>query len=484
MSPRTDTEDDGSDLRPRSHADRRAVGHGVRRQPPRGRHHPAAASPAPRRWPPPIRRIGETLLTSATARLAARATSGWSVDLVRQAAEAAADELMAHGPAVRARRHRRAPRGRAHAGDGHHEPGRAGHPVRRAPRLRRRRRHAVDRRATARTPASSTGRSSGAGASSRRSREWADGERRRPARARGPTATATTTRRCSPAVGHPVAVNPDVRLAGAGRAARLAGPPPRPPRGRAEDRRARAAGVDRVPAADRSCWPTSASTSPASRTSRTTGPVIVVFNHRSYFDGSRRRHRPRRRPVARPLPRQEGGVRRAGHRRVRRGWPAASGSNRSSGSDEPLEAAIKVLAGRRGHLPGARGHDPARAGVLRPELKGRWGAARLAAATRRPGHPRRPVGHREGVAAHARLPQLSFTERPEIRGARRRPGPAQAPQPRRRHQADHGGARRPAARPRPASTRTPTAEELAATYPPGYRGDPTAEAARRPGTDT
>jgi putative phosphoserine phosphatase/1-acylglycerol-3-phosphate O-acyltransferase len=32
--------------------------------------------------------------------------------------------------------------------------------------------------------------------------------------------------------------------------------------------------------------------------------------------------------------------------------------------------------------------------------------------------------------------------------------------------------------------RTPTPEELAATYPPGYDGDPDAEAARRPGTDT
>jgi putative phosphoserine phosphatase/1-acylglycerol-3-phosphate O-acyltransferase len=31
---------------------------------------------------------------------------------------------------------------------------------------------------------------------------------------------------------------------------------------------------------------------------------------------------------------------------------------------------------------------------------------------------------------------------------------------------------------------TPTPEELAATYPPGYRGDPTRESARRPGTDT
>jgi putative phosphoserine phosphatase/1-acylglycerol-3-phosphate O-acyltransferase len=32
-------------------------------------------------------------------------------------------------------------------------------------------------------------------------------------------------------------------------------------------------------------------------------------------------------------------------------------------------------------------------------------------------------------------------------------------------------------------TRTPTAEELAATYPPGYSGDPERESTRRPGTD-
>ena len=31
--------------------------------------------------------------------------------------------------------------------------------------------------------------------------------------------------------------------------------------------------------------------------------------------------------------------------------------------------------------------------------------------------------------------------------------------------------------------REPTPEELAATYPPGYRGDPESETDRRPGTD-
>ena len=33
------------------------------------------------------------------------------------------------------------------------------------------------------------------------------------------------------------------------------------------------------------------------------------------------------------------------------------------------------------------------------------------------------------------------------------------------------------------TSRKPTAEELALTYPPGYQGDPTKEAKRRPGTD-
>src|SRR5690606_26150835 len=32
--------------------------------------------------------------------------------------------------------------------------------------------------------------------------------------------------------------------------------------------------------------------------------------------------------------------------------------------------------------------------------------------------------------------------------------------------------------------RTPTAEELARTYPPGYEGDPESELERRPGSDT
>ncbi len=55
------------------------------------------------------RLLGETAITAPTAQLAARATAGWPVDAVRAAAEAAADELEGLRPALRPRRHRRAP---------------------------------------------------------------------------------------------------------------------------------------------------------------------------------------------------------------------------------------------------------------------------------------------------------------------------------------------------------------------------------------
>ncbi len=83
----------------------------------------------------------------------------------------------------------------------------------------------------------------------------------------------------------------------------------------------------------------------------------------------------------------------------------------------------------------------------------------------------------------SRLPKLSFTERPEIRV--RVGGPVVL-----KHRSPDADTKRIMAAlvdqlPDEARVkRTPTAEELAATYPPGYRGNPTAEAVRRPGTDT
>ncbi len=146
-----------------------------------------------------------------------------------------------------------------------------------------------------------------------------------------------------------------------------------------------------------------------------TGPAIIVANHRSYFDPIAigyvlaRRGRAVRflgkkevfdAPVVGQLARAFGGI------RVERG----------SGDDEPLHAAAAALeAGElvavlpQGTIP--RGHD-----FFDPVLKGRWGAARLAAMT---GAPVVPVGlwGTEAVwPRSSRLPNLlNITSPPTVR---------------------------------------------------------------------
>ena len=119
-----------------------------------------------------------------------------------------------------------------------------------------------------------------------------------------------------------------------------------------------------------------------------------------------------------------------------------------------------------------------------PVLKGRWGAARLAAHDRGPGDPGRAVGHREGVAALEPPPATCSTS-PTRRSSRVRVGPPVEL----KHRALDADTKRimaaisaqlPAEARRP---HHPTSAELAATYPPGYRGEPGAEHERRPGTD-
>ena len=192
-------------------------------------------------------------------------------------------------------------------------------------------------------------------------------------------------------------------------------------------------------------------------------------------------HRPQR--PHRALPRQEGGVRRAGRR------PAGHGDGRHP--RRPRHRLRRAAAGRRrrprrrrGRGDHAAGDDPARPGVLRPRAEGALGRGPAGGDDEGAGHPDRPVGHRAGVAAVE-----PAAERPQ----RRRP--AAGPRPRRR-----AGRRSSTARstptpsgswtrsatccpPRPTASTTPTPEELARTYPPGYKGDPTAESTRRPGTD-
>ena len=109
-----------------------------------------------------------------------------------------------------------------------------------------------------------------------------------------------------------------------------------------------------------------------------------------------------------------------------------------------------------------------------PELKGRWGAARLAAATGADVIPIGLWGTEKVWPRSSRLPRLSLADRPEIRV---RVGD---PVDLKRRSPDADTKRIMAALvdclPDEARVqRTPTDEELRATFPPGYKGDPHAE---------
>ena len=119
--------------------------------------------------------------------------------------------------------------------------------------------------------------------------------------------------------------------------------------------------------------------------------------------------------------------------------------NRSSGSDEPLEAAIKVLRAGEAIFMAPEGTIPRGPAFFATELQGRWGAARLAAATRAPVIPVGLWGTEKVWPRNARLPRLSPNDVPEVRVRVGEPVKLTLPQRRRRHQADHGRAHGPAA---------------------------------------
>jgi putative phosphoserine phosphatase/1-acylglycerol-3-phosphate O-acyltransferase len=158
--------------------------------------------------------------------------------------------------------------------------------------------------------------------------------------------------------------------------------------------------------------------------------------------------------------------------------------NRASGSSEPLEHAIRALKAGEAVALAPEGTIPRGPAFFEPELKGRWGAARLAQATRAPVIPVGLWGTERVWPRNARLPKIDLLgERPVIRVRVGDPVPL-------KYRSLEADTKRIMAAlvdqlpPEARARRTPTAEELAATYPPGYRGDPTAEAVRRPGTDT
>jgi putative phosphoserine phosphatase/1-acylglycerol-3-phosphate O-acyltransferase len=196
------------------------------------------------------------------------------------------------------------------------------------------------------------------------------------------------------------------------------------------------------------------------------GPAIVVANHRSYFDPFAigvtlaKRGRPIRflgkrevfdAPVVGQLARAMGGI------RVERG----------SGSDEPLqEAAGALFAGELVAIM-PQGTIPRGEAFFDPELKGRWGAARLAGLTRVPVVPLGLWGTEEVWPRNSKVPNLVNVLHPPT--IRVRVGPPVEL----KYRSPDADTRRimsaiSALLPTEASARPePTAEELARTYPGG-----------------
>ena len=117
------------------------------------------------------------------------------------------------------------------------------------------------------------------------------------------------------------------------------------------------------------------------------------------------------------------------------------------------------------------------------ELKARWGAARLAAMSDAPVIPVGLWGTEKVWPRNQRLPSLELLDPPTISVA----VGGEVPLGREDPETDSKAIMAAIVDLLPDEARelrTPTEAELRATYPAGYEGDPTAEAERRPGTDT
>ena len=211
------------------------------------------------------------------------------------------------------------------------------------------------------------------------------------------------------------------------------------------------------------------------------GAAIVVGNHRSYFDpmamglALAKRGRPVRflgkkevfdAPIVGQLARAMGGI------RVERG----------TGSDEPLAAAALALEAGEMVAMMPEGTIPRGKAFFNPVLKGRWGAARLAAMTGAPVIPVGLWGTEKVWPRSERLPNVLALRNPPtvtIRIGRPVEGLIGDPDKDTKKIMKAITALLPA---EARKKRTPTAEELAKTYPGGKVKD-TDETSRRPGAD-
>jgi putative phosphoserine phosphatase/1-acylglycerol-3-phosphate O-acyltransferase len=212
------------------------------------------------------------------------------------------------------------------------------------------------------------------------------------------------------------------------------------------------------------------------------GPAILVGNHRSYFDPA---------AMSMAIARSGRTVRFLGKKEVFDApivgqLAAAMGGirvDRGTGSDEPLEAAAAALRGGEIVAIMPQGTIPRGPAFFDPKLKGRWGAARLAHMTGVPVIPVGLWGTEQVWPRSSRLPNvLNVTDPPLVQIRVGEPVELK----RKSLDADTKRIMKAISALLPPEARVrhdPTPEELARTYPPGYRGDPTRETERRPGTD-
>ena len=212
------------------------------------------------------------------------------------------------------------------------------------------------------------------------------------------------------------------------------------------------------------------------------GPVIVCGNHRSYFDVF---------AVAFSLAKSGRTVRFLGKREVFDApvvgqIASALGGirvDRGTGSDAPLKQAAAALNNGDMVALMPQGTIPRGPAFFDPVLKGRWGAARLAAETGATVIPLGLWGTELVWPRSGRLPNvLNVTSPPTVRV---RVGPPVSLA----HRSPDADTKKimkaiSALLPPEGRTKfTPTEAELARTYPPGWKGDATAEQTRRPGSD-
>ena len=212
------------------------------------------------------------------------------------------------------------------------------------------------------------------------------------------------------------------------------------------------------------------------------GPAIIVGNHRSYFD-----------PLAIGMTLAQVGrpVRFLGKKEV---FDAPVVGNfvsmlggirveRGSGSDEPLAAAADALEAGELVAIMPQGTIPRGRAFFDPVLKGRWGAAKLAAMTHAPVVPIGLWGTEEVWPRNSRTPNvLAIGHPPTVRVRVGSPVDLKY----RSVDADTKRIMSALVDLLPAEARVerePSPEELARTLPSNYRGDPEAEEGRRPGSD-